>query len=258
MKSEDGKNYKYIDHLDEDDAIQGQEYVCMSFLSPEGIKNCSLRGLKIRGVYATEDEANNRCAELQKVDPNFHVFVGQVGKWLPWDPDPTSQTDQVYREKELNDLMIKYKENLQKAKETEKQRKSDLLTQAISDEKARRKLEKEQEQKKIRSKDSKKRFISNAMSSLGKADSKYANLPRSARKHSRVSQLKKESSKNKELANKEGERLHELNKNIQEKENDLKQVDENINKIKKLYAKLKEKENSTEEGKGESQNVDLN
>lgn len=257
MKSEDGKNYKYVDHLDEDDPIQGQGYVCMSFLSPEGIKNCSLRGLKIRGVYSTEDEANARCAELQKIDPNFHVFVGEVGKWLPWDPDPTSQTDQVYRETELNDLMIKYKENLQKAKETEKQRKSDLLTQAISDEKARRKLEKEQEQKKIRSKDNKKKFISNAMSSLNK-DSKYANLPRSARKHNHVSQLKTEAKKNKDMAEKEGERLRELNKNIQEKENDLKQVDENISKIKKLYAKLKEKENATEEDKGQSQNVDLN
>ena len=49
-------------------------------LSPEGIRNCNVRGLKIRGVYNTQEEANKRAEYLQKIDPNFHVFVGEVGK----------------------------------------------------------------------------------------------------------------------------------------------------------------------------------
>ena len=29
-----------------------------------------------------------RAKMLRKMDPNHNVFVGQVGFWLPWDPDP--------------------------------------------------------------------------------------------------------------------------------------------------------------------------
>ena len=32
-------------------------------------------------------EAKKRAQILQRRDRAFHVFVGQVGYWLPWDPD---------------------------------------------------------------------------------------------------------------------------------------------------------------------------
>ena len=35
-------NTKYIDYLTEDEIIMSQQWVCISFLSPEGIKNCSM------------------------------------------------------------------------------------------------------------------------------------------------------------------------------------------------------------------------
>jgi hypothetical protein len=125
---------KYIDYLDEDDPINGQTWVCISFLSPEGVKNCSMRGLKIRGVYDTREEADSRAKDLQDVDPDFHVFVGEVGKWCPWDPDVNSIKDQVYAEKELNDLMKGYKDNLQKAKKMQHQRKNDMINNAATQE----------------------------------------------------------------------------------------------------------------------------
>src|SRR3989304_5647810 len=114
MTSTPTQNTKYIDYLTEDTPIPGQLWVCVSFLSPEGIKNCSVRGLKVRGVYGTHQEADNRAKELQKLDPDFNVFVGEVGKWLAWDPDPNDVQDSVYQEKELNDLMKGYKDNLEK------------------------------------------------------------------------------------------------------------------------------------------------
>ena len=113
---------KYIDHLKEDDSIPNQKFVCLSFVSPEGVKNCTLRGLKVRGVFGTKEEADKRAEDLQKMDPDFDVFVGEVGKWLPWDPDPNSVTDQVYQEKGLNDLVKGYKENLEKTKHLQKLR----------------------------------------------------------------------------------------------------------------------------------------
>ena len=71
----------------------------------------TIRGLKVRGVYDTYAEALGRAKTLQKLDPAFNVYVGQVGFWLPWDPEPHDVADQEYADDQLNQLMKKYKEN---------------------------------------------------------------------------------------------------------------------------------------------------
>jgi hypothetical protein len=71
----------------------------------------TVRGLKIRGAYSTKEEAEMRAKKLQKMDADHNIFVGQVGKWLPWDPKPSDIADQEYAEEALNTLMKKYKEN---------------------------------------------------------------------------------------------------------------------------------------------------
>jgi len=71
----------------------------------------TVQGVKIRGVYDTYNEAIHRCKTLQKIDPSFNVYVGQVGFWLPWDPEPHDISDQEYADDQLNTLMKKYKEN---------------------------------------------------------------------------------------------------------------------------------------------------
>jgi PAS domain-containing protein len=77
----------------------------------------TVRGLKVRGSYSTHKEASVRAKKLQKDDPLHHVFVGQVGYWLPWDPNPNEIEDQQYAEKELNELMQKHKEQQEVKKE---------------------------------------------------------------------------------------------------------------------------------------------
>ena len=62
----------------------------------------SVRGLKIRGSYSTKEEANNRAKKLQIIDSSFHVFVGEVGKWLPWDPNADGVQDEVFQNNQLN------------------------------------------------------------------------------------------------------------------------------------------------------------
>lgn len=71
----------------------------------------TVQGLKVRGVYDTYNEAVARAKTLQKLDPSFNVYVGQVGFWLPWDPDPMDIADQEYADDQLNQLMKKYKDN---------------------------------------------------------------------------------------------------------------------------------------------------
>jgi len=64
----------------------------------------SVRGLKVRGVYATQDEAQNKCIALRKQDPNHDIFVGPVGVWIPWDPDAYKTGNVQFLEEELNQL----------------------------------------------------------------------------------------------------------------------------------------------------------
>ena len=45
------------------------------------------------------------------MDGTHDIFVGQVGFWLPWDPEPMDVQDQEYMEKDLNTLMKSKKEN---------------------------------------------------------------------------------------------------------------------------------------------------
>ena len=51
----------------------------------------SVRGLKIRGVFGTQDEAEMMSKKLRENDPNHDIFVGPVGVWVPWDQMHTKQ-----------------------------------------------------------------------------------------------------------------------------------------------------------------------
>jgi hypothetical protein len=64
----------------------------------------SVRGLKLRGVFPTQEEAQNKCIALRKTDPNHDIFVGPVGVWMPWDPDAYKTGKVEFMEDELNKL----------------------------------------------------------------------------------------------------------------------------------------------------------
>ena len=71
----------------------------------------TIRGIKVRGVFSSEAEASVRAKRLQKSDPTFNIYAGQVGKWMAWEPDPNKVVDQEYANDQLNTLMKKYREN---------------------------------------------------------------------------------------------------------------------------------------------------
>ena len=71
----------------------------------------TIRGLKVRGVTGTHGEAVILSKKLQRSDPIHNIFLGEVGKWLPWDPKPSQVQDQEYAEDQLNSLMKNYKNN---------------------------------------------------------------------------------------------------------------------------------------------------
>tara|TARA_B110000114_G_C15058569_1_gene384363 strand:+ start:337 stop:1197 length:861 start_codon:yes stop_codon:yes gene_type:complete len=76
----------------------------------------STRGLKVRGVFPSQEEAELRCKMLREVDPNHDVYVGPVGIWVPYHPEAYKTGNVQYLEKELNDLMHEKKKNEDGAK----------------------------------------------------------------------------------------------------------------------------------------------
>lgn len=98
---------KYLDY-----AITNEEENTKKFNDENEFKT-SVRGVKIRGVFESLKEAQRKAKVLQTRDPTFHVFVGQVGYWLPWDPNPDNIENQEYAEQHLNEIVKKYKENRQ-------------------------------------------------------------------------------------------------------------------------------------------------
>jgi len=71
----------------------------------------TIRGIKVRGVFASEAEAGVRAKKLQRSDPNFNIYMGSVGKWMAWEPEPSKVGEQEYANEQLNTLMKKYREN---------------------------------------------------------------------------------------------------------------------------------------------------
>jgi len=204
LNADGSPNTKYIDLLDEDKAISGQKFVCVSFVSPENIlkqKNMfyfqnflkhfdfekssekfvqflnflsfkynmkfeeifteyqdfikeekqnllkstvedeyknfldkyeeqldqefarqnefqtSTRGLKVRGSFASQEEAELRCKMLREIDPNHNVYVGPVGMWMPWEPEAYKTGRVEYLEDELNQIMHEKERNEKQAKQ---------------------------------------------------------------------------------------------------------------------------------------------
>ena len=191
-KKKGGKTKTVKDHLNQDQPIPGQNWVCLSFVSPEHILErrdkfymkqfwhnitkagvdlnkvdaigelfdafmeehqasldekfseqnnfqTTVRGLKVRGVYNTRDEADVRCRVLQQLDRAHNVYVAPVGYWCPWDPSPNQIADHEYLEPELNELMKSYKENNAKRDLYYEEQKRERRLQAMEENEQRKK-----------------------------------------------------------------------------------------------------------------------
>ena len=93
----------------------------------------SVRGLKVRGVFSSQEEAEERCKKLRDIDPNHDIFVGPVGMWIPWDPDAYKTGRVEFMEEELNQLHSEKMKNEQRAKEEFEKRIRETKQKAIQE-----------------------------------------------------------------------------------------------------------------------------
>jgi len=95
----------------------------------------STRGLKVRGCFPTQQEAELRCKMLRELDPHHDVYVGPVGLWIPFHPEAYKTGRVEYLEDELNQIMSEKKKNEEKAKEEFDKRVKEAKFKAIEDNK---------------------------------------------------------------------------------------------------------------------------
>lgn len=137
------------DYLDEDkplrNLVKSQDFFNCSILNlqsfpehrREEFKDVQVWGLKIRGVYEVYSESAEKAEHLQKVDKYHNVFVGEVGKNYPADIDVSEMgsEDQIYREKSLGKYMKSTKGALHEEEDKEdKENKEDTVNNTPSTE----------------------------------------------------------------------------------------------------------------------------
>lgn len=93
----------------------------------------SVRSIKVRGVYPTQEEAELRCKMLREVDPNHNIYVGPVGIWVPWEPEAYKTGRVEYLEDELNQLMHEKKKNDERDKSAFEARVKEAKENAIKE-----------------------------------------------------------------------------------------------------------------------------
>jgi len=142
-----------VDYLTEDTVIPSQKYVVMSILTPSFYKvadsnaaipeeSKGVYGIKVRGSYSTYEEAQKRAKYLQETDSLHNVFIGEVGKWLPFEDSPDKAEDATYAEEKLNNLMKSYMENQSDAKKLYEQRKNEMIMETLTKNKEQKKKNK--------------------------------------------------------------------------------------------------------------------
>jgi hypothetical protein len=211
-----------VDYLTEDKPISGQEYGVYSFLSPEGIKGCNVRAFKNRGNFGSYQEASSHAERIRNEEPAFHVFVGENFKWTAFDPDPNIIKDNNnYYEPKLQELMKGTLENQEKSKQLEAHRKKDMIEEAIKE---------EIKKKTVRNSDDVRDRLRKKLDKKHDAE-KTADI--NVSKH-----VQKAVTSNSEPVEITEETVKKLNQNISS-------IDENLEKMKKLYADLQKKKQAT-------------
>ena len=129
-----------VDYLTEDPVITEQKFMCISFLKPSAVddkhksdKNLTVCGVKIRGSYSTYEEAKARADYLTKCDPYHNIYIGEVGKWCPFEDDPEKAKDSEYMNKDLNKLMKSYWKQQSDANEYHELRKQEMTRKALEE-----------------------------------------------------------------------------------------------------------------------------
>jgi hypothetical protein len=107
--------------------VPGQLFACISFVGPDLPQKNEKLGLKIRGCFASRDEAASHAKRLQKEDALVDIYVVDMYKWLLVPPDREQIEDVHYQNEKLEEIMTKYRQNQAAAASMFEKRKRDMI-----------------------------------------------------------------------------------------------------------------------------------
>jgi hypothetical protein len=107
--------------------VPGQVFACLSVVGPECPQKNDKFGIKIRGCFATREEAASHAKRLQKEDATFDIYVVDMYKWLLIPPDVDKIEDVHYTNEKLEELMTNYRENQANAAKMFEERKREMM-----------------------------------------------------------------------------------------------------------------------------------
>ncbi len=131
------------DCLDEDKIIPEQRFAIISFATPELIQNLKKKLFKIRGYTNTYEKADKLSKHFENLDEGkFMIGIVEIGKWTPINLntlkkikslDKKTQMEIMKHElNELNELVGRYKKNLDGKKDLLEKRKLEQIKEAAS------------------------------------------------------------------------------------------------------------------------------
>jgi hypothetical protein len=109
--------------------VPGQYFACVSFVGPDLPQKNEKLGLKIRGCFATRDEAASHAKRLQKEDALVDIYVVDMYKWLLVPPEREKIEDVHYQNEKLEEIMTKYRQSQSAAASMFEKRKRDMMAQ---------------------------------------------------------------------------------------------------------------------------------
>jgi hypothetical protein len=125
------------DYLLEDPLIPNQNYFLLSYVLPGETNEIKYPIFKMRGAFKTMEQCQNRIKKIKNLDPQFHIFICEVGKFGSLLPDDellkNEEIDIEYREKLLNNMVNDYRKMREEAAENFEVRKNKLLEAAKFD-----------------------------------------------------------------------------------------------------------------------------
>jgi hypothetical protein len=132
LKEEEGRLKAESVYDDYKTYIENHEDTLMQQFQKENGFQTSVRGLKIRTpTYGSLEEAEEMVNKIRERDPTHDIYIGAVGKWMPWDPDAYKTGRMEFMEPELNRLHHEKTKNEAKAKAEFEQRVRDTKRKAI-------------------------------------------------------------------------------------------------------------------------------
>jgi hypothetical protein len=111
--------------------VPGQLFALISIVGPDLPQKNEQLGLKIRGCFATKDEAESHAKRLQKEDAIVDIYVVDMYKWLLIPPDRLQIDNVHYQNEKLEEIMTKYRENQRQASAMFEKRKRDMLAKPL-------------------------------------------------------------------------------------------------------------------------------